>query len=227
MSLGREEKGCLVLTDGALEGLGEEELRALFARELARLRSGDAAIWLAYARLTMAPTLFARLTGRRGYDTADPALNRGFFLVNMALFSVFCLGLLLAANGSGSYRTLLAIGMPSCMVIMTLLTNLLASVPLLGLLRTVGWRERELAADAAAAAMPGGREALASVFAKAGDPLLEGGTAAFDRSVWVGPIRLRKSYFINYEAFYQIGGWNPQPSLDERQARLRGPWSSR
>ncbi len=230
LSLGWEGKGCLVLTDGALEELGGAEVRALVARELARLRRGDAAVWRAYARFTLSPTLFARLTGRRGYGTTNPALNRAFFLFNLALLSLFWAGALLTGEDSGNWRALLIAGMPSCMLVMTLLTNLLASVPLYGLLRSLDWRKRELAADAAAAALPGGGEALASIFARAGDPRLGAGTSAFERSAWVGPVRLRKAYFINYEALYQVGGWNPQPSLNERReaaARLRNPGSCR
>lgn len=217
LSLGWEDGGRLILTDGALEGLAEPEMRALITRELTRMKQGDAAIWLMYARLTITPTLFARLTGRKGYDVVNPALSRTFFFGNLTLFSVFWLGMLMAANDMGPYRAVMLIGMPSCMVIMTLLANLLISVPLLGLLRMVDWRGRELAADRAAAGASGGSEALAPVLEKAGETLLEAGTAAFDRSAWVGPIRLRKAYFVNPEAFYQVGGWNPQPALDERK----------
>ncbi len=220
LSLGREKGGCLVLTDGALDGLGRKELRVLIARESARLRGGSAAIWQGYARLAIVPTLFGRMVGRRGIASVYPALGRAFFLGNLLLLAVFWLGMLVAADSPGTYRTLLVLGMPSFAIVTILLTNLLASVPLLGLLRMVDWRARELAADREAAEMPGGREAIASIFSVAEELIPEPGSTSFDSSAWVGPIKLRKSYFINPEAWFQVRGWNPQPTLEERRKEL-------
>lgn len=220
LSLGREDGGCLVLTDGALDGLGEKELRVLIARESAWLRGGSAAIWLRYARLSIVPTLFGRMVGRRGVASVYPALSRAFFLGNLLLFAVFWLGMLVAADNSGVYRVLLVIGMPSFLIVTILLTNLLAAIPLLGLLRTCDWRARELAADRQAAELPGGREAMISIFARAEELVPETGMTPFDGSAWVGPIKLRKSYFINPEAWFSLGGWNPQPTLAERRELL-------
>jgi Zn-dependent protease with chaperone function len=220
LSLGWENGGCLVLTDGALDGLSEKELRTLIGRESARLRGGSAAIWLGYARLSIVPTLFGRMAGRRGIASVHPALSRAFFLGNLLLFALFWLGMLVAADSPATYRTLLILGMPSFIVVTILLTNLLASVPLLGLLRLVDWRTRELAADRQAAEMPGGREAMASIFTRAEVMMPEPGTTSFDGSAWVGPIKLRKAYFINPEAWFQMRGWNPQPTLEERRKEL-------
>lgn len=220
LSLGRENGGFLVLTDGVLDGLAEEELRALIARESAWLRGGSAAIWLEYARLSIVPTLFGRMVGHRGLASVYPALSRAFFLGNLLLFAVFWLGMLVTADSSGVYRILLVLGMPSFTMVTILLTNLLASVTLLGLLRTCDWRERELAADREAAERPSGREALASIFAAAEELVPETGTTPFDMSAWVGPIKLRKACFINPEAWFQVQGWNPQPTLAERRKEL-------
>jgi Zn-dependent protease with chaperone function len=220
LSLGQENGGCLVLTDGALDGLSEGEMHALIARESARLRGGSAAIWLRYARLSIVPTLFGRMAGRRGIASVHPALSRAFFPGNLLLFAVFWLGMLVASDSPGTYRILLILGMPSFLVVTIMLTNLLASVPLLGLLRLVDWRARELAADRLAAETPGGREAMASIFSRAEELMTEPGATPFDGSAWVGPIKLRKSYFINPEAWFQVRGWNPQPTLEERRKAL-------
>ncbi len=217
LALGREGNGFLVLTDGVLEGLDRGETQALLACEMARLRWGDAAIWSTYARLSLAPTLFSRLVGKKG------AAGRAFFFGNIVLLAAFWLGLLLEADSPGWSRAFLVLGMPSLMMVTTLLVNLLASLPLVGLLRTVDWRKRVLAADREAASVPGGAEAMASVFDKVEERMAEAGTSAFDVSVWTGPVKLRKSYFVDPEAWFQVKGWNPQPGLGERRKALGAP----
>jgi Zn-dependent protease with chaperone function len=212
--LGREGEGILVLTDGVLESLGGSETQALLACEMARLRSGDAAIWSAYARLSLAPTIFSRMIGKK------KAAGQAFFFGNTVLLAAFWLGLMLQADSPGWSRALLILGMPSLMMVTTFLVNLLASVPLVGLLRTVDWRERVLAADREAAAVPGGAEAMASLFDKVEKEMAQAVTAAFDTSAWTGPVKLRKSYFVDPEAWFQVKGWNPQPGLGERRKAL-------
>lgn len=217
LALGREEDGFLVLTDGAIESLNRDEMRALLACEMARLRSGDAAIWSVYARLSLAPTIFSRLFGK------GRAAGQIFFFGNIVLLAAFWLGLMLEKDSPGWSRTFLVLGMPSLMMVATLLVNLLASLPLVGLLRMVDWSGRVLQADGAAAVFPGGAEALASVFDKVEEGVAQAGATAFDISVWIGPIKLRKSYFVDPEAWFEAGGWSPQPGLEERRQALGVP----
>ena len=124
VTLGREENGFLVLTDGVLEELDRGETQALLACDTTRLRWGDAAIWSAYARLSLAPTS-SRLVGKRGPPSA-------FFFGNIVLLAALWLGLLLEADSPGWSRAFLVLGMPSLMMVTTLLVNLLASLPLAG-----------------------------------------------------------------------------------------------
>ena len=215
--LGREGDCSLVLTDGALEDLSLAETQALLACEMARLRAGDAAIWSADARLALAPTVLSRLAGKR-----KPA-GRVFSSGNVVLLAAFWLGLLLEADAPGWSRVLLVLGMPSLMTVATFLVNLLASLPMAGLLRTVDWRGRVLAADGEAAAASGGAEAVAALLDKAESGLGRYGTAAFDISVWAGLVKLRKSYFVDPEAWFQVKGWRPQPAPGERRKALGFP----
>ena len=212
--LGREGGCFLVLTDGVLEGLDLWETHVLLACEMARLRAGDTAIWSAYARLTLAPTIFSRLAGK------GKAAGQAFFFGNVIFLAVFWLGLLLRADSPGWSRAFLILGMPSLMMVTTILVNLLASLPLAGLLRAVDWHGRVLAADREASAVPGGVEAMASLFDKVEEGMAQAGTAAFDTSVWIGPLKLRKSCFVDPETWFEVKRWNPQPGLAERREAL-------